>query len=191
MMNTRAMWLVPLSALLVTLAGMTGEPAAQEVGQTSYRLQASVMGSAGSPTAGGAARVNATMGQPTPIGAASVPGRVLYAGFWSRPWELASVLEEGGLGVVANCLYPNSPNPFRRATTIAYAVEKQTTIEIALFDVRGRKVRTLASGPTPPGRYAVTFNATDDRGERISPGVYFYRLDIGDWRSVKKMIVLD
>jgi hypothetical protein len=115
----------------------------------------------------------------------------LYAGFWSKPWSMASILDPGPHEPLVDRIYQNFPNPFLTKTTIAYTVGKQTEIEIAIFDVRGRRVRTLVSRRASPGRYTTAFDGTDDRGERVSPGVYFYRLTTGEQRSVKKMIILE
>jgi hypothetical protein len=188
---SRFSWFVLALVCILVLLGAANELSAQQQTQSSYRLQTAVMGSAGSPGATGAKRSNGTMGQPTPTGVGSASDKVLYAGFWSRPWVLASIFDDGGLEVFKNCLFHNYPNPFCRSTTIAYTVEREAAIEIAVFNVQGRKVRTLVSGQAFPGRHTITFDGTDDRGHRVSPGVYFYRLTIGDWRSAKKMIVLD
>ncbi|WP_263784626.1 alpha-amylase family glycosyl hydrolase [Salinibacter grassmerensis] len=76
-------------------------------------------------------------------------------------------------------LRPNYPNPFRSTTTIEYDVPEQSSVRLAVFDVLGRRVATLARGDQGPGRYSVTW-APDDEGQTLASGVYFLRLKAGD-----------
>ena len=72
-------------------------------------------------------------------------------------------------------LYQPAPNPFNNSTRIAYAISSggNERVEIAIFNVAGRKVRTLVSGFQAAGRYEVSWDAVDNYGSKVSPGVYF------------------
>jgi hypothetical protein len=93
----------------------------------------------------------------------------------------------------------NFPNPARTGahTAIAYGVPVgpagaggtvHTTLRF--YDVRGRVVRTLVDQLVPPGRYQATWDGTDDRGARVSAGVYFYEYIAGSTRLMKKALIL-
>jgi hypothetical protein len=158
--------------------------------QSSYRLETSTMGAAGAPGAGTAYRGKGTMAQPTPVGVGSADGKTLYAGFWSKHWILASVLEGESPGLLVNQLYQNFPNPFVGSTSISFSVMRESHVELEVFDIRGRKVVTLVSGAMPAGRHLARWDGRDEAGHSVSPGVYFYRFRAGSYGSVKKLLVL-
>jgi hypothetical protein len=67
------------------------------------------------------------------------------------------------------------PNPFNPSTTISYALPKEALIRLEIFDVTGRKVRSLLNVGRSAGHYSVVWNSTDDSGRDVSSGVYFYQ----------------
>jgi hypothetical protein len=81
-------------------------------------------------------------------------------------------------------LSQNYPNPFNPSTTIRYALPEPAEVELTVYDVLGRTIRELASGTQPAGTYEVTFDATG-----LPSGVYFYRLQAGDYVETKRMVV--
>jgi flagellar hook assembly protein FlgD len=68
--------------------------------------------------------------------------------------------------------------------------EESSATELLILDVAGRRVLTLASGALNPGEHVVTWNGTDGADRRISPGVYFLRLETGDHVETKRMTML-
>ena len=68
------------------------------------------------------------------------------------------------------------PNPFMGVTSIAFELPRAGRAALVVYDVSGRTVKHLLDSTLPAGRHAVTWDATDDRGARVAPGVYFYRL---------------
>jgi parallel beta-helix repeat protein len=82
-------------------------------------------------------------------------------------------------------LYQNYPNPFNPSTTIRYAVPKTVNVELKVFDILGREVKTLVNETKNPGYYEVQFNASN-----FASGVYFYRLKAGDYIKTGKMLLL-
>ena len=82
-------------------------------------------------------------------------------------------------------LFQNYPNPFNPITIIKYDLPKAGRVTLKIYDVLGRKVATLINEEKPAGRYQVEFN-----GSSFASGVYFYRIQAGNYSSVKKMILL-
>jgi hypothetical protein len=87
-------------------------------------------------------------------------------------------------------LHQNRPNPFRDATTIRYSVfGERAEVELTIFDLAGRRVRTLVSGKVPGGLHDAVWQGHNDEGLRVASGVYFYRLK-GESRTVTKKLML-
>jgi len=87
-------------------------------------------------------------------------------------------------------LKQNYPNPFNPTTVIEYTLPKAAHVKLEIFDLMGRKVRTLENAMVPAGRYRLIWNARNDAGERVPSGIYFYRLQAGDYVSMKKMVLM-
>ena len=92
-------------------------------------------------------------------------------------------------------LSQNYPNPFNPTTKIRYTIPNVGTsfmkfVKIKVFDILGREVATLVNEEKPAGNYEVEFNARSYGGSNLSSGVYFYRMQAGDFRQTKKMILL-
>ena len=81
-------------------------------------------------------------------------------------------------------LYQNYPNPFSMYTTISYTLPALADATVMVFDVLGRRVRVLASGTKPAGRYDVSFSAAG-----LPTGVYVYRLQAGNYVDTRRMVV--
>jgi hypothetical protein len=98
-------------------------------------------------------------------------------------------VEDGGEHQFA--LRPASPNPFTSSTAIAYSVPTGGgRVEVSIFDVSGREVRTLVDGFRPAGPGEVTWDGLDDAGSPVATGVYFARLDIDGTTASGKLMVL-
>ena len=87
-------------------------------------------------------------------------------------------------------LHNNYPNPFNPVTNITYDIASATDVTLEIYNVMGQRVRTLAQGSHEPGRYRVMWNATNDYGQSLSSGMYIYRIQAGDFVSVKKLILM-
>ena len=87
-------------------------------------------------------------------------------------------------------LHNNYPNPFNPVTNILYDIPEVTDVKLEIFNVMGQRVRTLAEGSHEAGRYQIVWNATNDYGESLSSGMYIYRIQAGDFVSVKKLILM-
>jgi hypothetical protein len=83
------------------------------------------------------------------------------------------------------------PNPFNPATNIVFSLEKGAPVTLVIYDIAGRRVRTLMNAKmTEAGSYTVPWDGVDDRGGRVSSGVYFCRFTSWDAESSTKMILL-
>jgi hypothetical protein len=82
-------------------------------------------------------------------------------------------------------LSQNYPNPFNPSTTIKYEVPKQSLVKLIVYDVLGREVATLVNTVKSAGRYEANFDASV-----LSSGVYFYRMESGEFIDVKKMLLI-
>ncbi len=87
-------------------------------------------------------------------------------------------------------LEPAVPNPFNPTTTIRFSVAHRAHVRLVVFDVSGRRVRTLVDDTRAPARYRVTWNGRTDRGARVASGVYFYRLEADGVQQTRKMVLL-
>ncbi|GAB4363454.1 MAG: hypothetical protein Kow0042_01390 [Calditrichia bacterium] len=84
----------------------------------------------------------------------------------------------------------NYPNPFNPRTVIKYGIPQAERVEVAIYNTLGQKVKTLVSGHQEAGYYTVVWDATNDSGSKVSSGIYFYAVNAGKHRAIKKMILL-
>ena len=82
-------------------------------------------------------------------------------------------------------LKQNYPNPFNPATTIEFSLPKSGNVTLKVFNVLGKEVATLINGQVESGKHKVNFDASN-----LNSGVYFYRIDAGNFIDTKKMILL-
>ena len=82
-------------------------------------------------------------------------------------------------------LFQNYPNPFNPITHIRYGLPKATDVKIELFNILGQRVKTLLNTRKPAGYHVVVFD-----GGKLASGVYIYRIVAGNFREVKKMILI-
>jgi hypothetical protein len=110
-----------------------------------------------------------------------------------RP-DLSMTTDEIMVPVQRMHLYQNHPNPFNPATTIPFTVPgsggSSRNVVIAVYDVNGARVKTLASGALSAGRHEVRWNGRNERDENVASGVYFVRLSSGSFEDVRKIVLL-
>jgi len=87
-------------------------------------------------------------------------------------------------------LNQNTPNPFNPETTIGYQLPAATETRIVIYDVTGRKIKTLVDAVEPAGFHTVTWTGHDDRGMRVGSGVYVMRMEAGSYQQTRKMNVV-
>lgn len=92
---------------------------------------------------------------------------------------------------LADVRVSNRPNPFGPLTSVRYSVPTDAGVELAVYDVSGRHVRTLVSRATHgAGHHEVPWDGRDDAGRRVAAGVYFARLLVGGESTSAKMVLL-
>jgi hypothetical protein len=82
-------------------------------------------------------------------------------------------------------LSQNFPNPFNPVTKINFEIPKQVYVELKIYDILGREIRTLVNEIKTAGSYSVDFNASE-----LASGVYFYKLIANDFSNVKRMMLI-
>jgi hypothetical protein len=87
-------------------------------------------------------------------------------------------------------LNQNFPNPFNPETVISFNLQQSTNVTLAVYDILGRKVTTLADGYLAAGEYQYRWSGADDNNTQVSSGVYFYRLTAGETNLTRKMALL-
>ncbi len=87
-------------------------------------------------------------------------------------------------------VFQNYPNPFNPETVINYQLSITTEVTLTVFDMLGRKVRTLLKGQQVAGSYEITWDGRDASGKPVASGVYLYRVSAGDLQITKRMILL-
>lgn len=111
-------------------------------------------------------------------------------------WCLNFTYEENALSAAGDetpdvlALEGNYPNPFNPMTVIKFAVPSAGNVELAVYDVRGVKIRTLVSETMEPGSHEVTWMGRDDSGRGVASGTYFYRISSGGQSVVGKMLLM-
>lgn len=87
-------------------------------------------------------------------------------------------------------LEQNRPNPFNPTTSIAYSLQGAGSVNVTVYDVSGRKVRTLVDSRQEAGPHSVTWDGCNDRGEVVGSGVYLYRMETDGYSASKKMVLM-
>jgi hypothetical protein len=82
-------------------------------------------------------------------------------------------------------LRQNYPNPFNPSTTIEFTLPKSEFVELKIYNILGKEVSTLVSNKLNQGNHTYQF-----KGKNLASGIYYYQLVAGDYREVKKMILI-
>ncbi len=141
------------------------------------------------------------IGTPTSLNIYDVPGSGTTENYWStlqgnyhRTSNYANVV----VGIshqpaeVARdfALLQNYPNPFNPVTEIRYRLPASEQVTLVVYNLLGQKVRTLVHATQTAGWHSVQWDGRNELGEKVSSGVYIYRLTAGDQQAVRKMILM-
>lgn len=114
-----------------------------------------------------------------------------YASGYSTQVSSAPVASGIGPGSdLLDQLAQNVPNPFNPTTTIEYAIARRSRVQLNVYDVRGRHVKTLVDRNVGPDSYRVVWDGRNSAGNSVASGVYFYRLVAEGFVATKKMVLL-
>ena len=87
-------------------------------------------------------------------------------------------------------LGPPRPNPFGAETELSFSLPSRSHVEVSVYGVDGRLVRTLVSGVLGPGPSKVSWNGRDAEGRRVASGLYFVRIEAAGEERRGKLILL-
>lgn len=108
--------------------------------------------------------------------------------------NVLAVERDGDLIPQRFALQQNYPNPFNPSTTIKFSIEKTAFTDVAVYNVIGQKVKTLAAEVLNPGFYTTTWNGTDDNNQAVTTGVYYVRMvanaDNAQFSDLRKLLLM-
>lgn len=105
-------------------------------------------------------------------------------------WERSGVATDKNKVPYEFALQQNFPNPFNPTTTIKFTLSKASNVSLIIYDISGKKARTLINNYKYTGNNSILWNGCDDSGRKVSSGVYIYRLISGELSSTKKMLFM-
>ena len=149
-----------------------------------YTITRSVIGSGGTPMAGGGYVMDGTIGQAV-IGIASGTVFTDYQGFWPTV-SFGEVKATRGGDATGYALEQNYPNPFNPSTTITFSVPERTKVTLRVMNLLGEEVyRILDVAPYDAGTWKVEFSE-----DELPSGTYVYRMEADNFVASKKMVLL-
>ena len=87
-------------------------------------------------------------------------------------------------------LHQNYPNPFNPVTNLSYDLPEDAMVNITIYDVMGKSIRTLVNSSQSAGYKSLYWNATNDNGQPVSAGLYIYSIQAGQFNQTKTMVLL-
>jgi len=101
-------------------------------------------------------------------------------------------IEEQNKGIAASefVLDQNYPNPFNARTTIRYYLPQGSNVELAVYNIKGQKVKTLVDGFQTVGFQTTTWDGRDKSGSEVASGIYFYRIKTDYSQETRKMVLM-
>lgn len=173
-----------LAGAVLIAAGLTLPAQAQA-------LRASVVSAGGRTMSNAEVQVRSTLGQPV-VGAASSTAHLYGAGFWTlQAGAPTGVPVEDDAGPAAAGvpdrfrLEGNYPNPFNPQTTLRYGLPEPAHVRLTVYDVVGRQVQVVVDARQAAGWHTASFAAA-----ALPSGTYFYRIEAGDYRAVRSMLLV-
>lgn len=87
-------------------------------------------------------------------------------------------------------LFQNYPNPFNPVTTIGFQLSTTSEVELTIFNLSGRKIKTLLKERKTAGKHEIRWDGRDNKNAEVASGVYFYRLKTGSFSEVRRMLLI-
>ncbi len=98
--------------------------------------------------------------------------------------------DDHGVTPTSTRLVGNYPNPFNPTTNIAFDLKDAGNVQIDIYDIKGRKIKSLINDNFTVGSHSVLWDGKDNNNQTVSSGVYFYKLSSGDFQATNKMIMM-
>ncbi|MBU1319944.1 MAG: VCBS repeat-containing protein [candidate division Zixibacteria bacterium] len=104
----------------------------------------------------------------------------------------SSVSEQASSGILPLnfALNQNHPNPFNPTTEISFSLPSDSYVKLEIHNIMGQRVTTLVDDYKQAGYHTVTWSGRDDGGASVASGVYFYRIEAGEYSDCKKMLLM-
>ena len=118
------------------------------------------------------------------VEANNAPFTITIDGGWAMNASAEALIPE------VFALHQNYPNPFNPVTTLRYDLPENNLVNITIYDMMGREVKTLVNQTQDAGYKSIIWNATNDYGKPVSAGIYLYQIQAGKYISTKKMVLL-
>jgi len=87
-------------------------------------------------------------------------------------------------------LHQNYPNPFNPTTTITFDLPKSSYVSIKVYNIQGQVITTLVNKDYPAGQYEIEWDGKNHAGHPVSSGLYLYKIEADDFKSVNKMMLM-
>jgi len=107
-----------------------------------------------------------------------------------RVYSLTELFIDNRMMPTEYAIHQNYPNPFNPVTTLRYDIPENAMINITIYDMLGRQVKTLINQTQDAGYRSVIWDATHDYGKHESAGIYLYQIQAGEYMQTKKMVPL-
>jgi len=99
-------------------------------------------------------------------------------------------VDDHDIPLTQSYLFVSHPNPARPQTTLRFRLGGESEAKLSIYDANGRRVRSLVSGRLGAGEHQFEWDGRDDAGHTTASGVYLYRLEAGDYRAERKLLLL-
>ena len=109
---------------------------------------------------------------------------------WINQGASLQLSEEINISPQKYTLHQNYPNPFNPITSLRYDLPEEALVNITIYDMTGRVVKTLVNSSQTAGYKSMRWKATNNLGQPVSAGMYIYTIQAGEFRKTKKMVLL-
>jgi hypothetical protein len=177
-------------SLLIPLA--TAVALAVPASAAALVLEVHAIGCAGGAASGGNLVAGVTAGLPV-VGSASNPFTDQILGFWRWGSSAPAAAGEGAELPAFTALHPSRPNPTHGSTEfvlqLAGSAGATRPLRLDVYDVSGRRVRSIVDAALPPGVHRVVWDGRNVHGQPVGAGVYFARLTTGQTAHTRRIVV--
>lgn len=182
---SRKTW--PAGAWIASLVLLLGAAPAH----AQFQLARWTADNGGGAVAGGGFSLTGTIGQPD-AGLHTGGSFTLQGGFWFGGAAVVGVGDDPDAAAPATVELALSvaPNPIRGTGTVQLELPRPGPVRLAVYDVTGRRLATIANREFQAGTHALAVRAEDDQGRRVPTGVYFLRLEAGERSVTRRMLVV-
>jgi len=161
-----------------------------QMSSDNYKLSTSVLSEGGRNASSANFKAITTIGQPSPIGNVAGYSYIGYYGFWQTILGQEVGIKDRTANAASNLpnvfsLAQNHPNPFNPITQVNYALPRDCNVKLSIYNILGQKMTTLVDGKQKAGYKTAPWDAGS-----LSSGIYFYRLQAGDFVETRKMVLL-